>query len=358
MATLTPTLQAPRPGETWLLLDSRGRGGIESHVLVLAGALRDHGLPVRVVFLAGYGAHPLAPALAAAGVPSSTLAGGWRGLLAALRAAPPAQVHTHGYKAGLLGRTACRLLGVPVVSTFHSGDPGRGRVRLYDWLDRTSAPLAPALAVSDAIAARVRGPVRRVENFVTPPAAPPRGAGTTVAFVGRLSHEKGPDLFCALATALPGVAFEIFGDGPLRAGLERAHGDRVRFHGAVDDLARRWPGIGLLAMPSRHEGLPMAALEALAHGVPVAAFAVGGLPDLLRAVENGWCVPAGDLAALATALGRWRALDGAARLRLARDARASVTARFSPQAQLPLILAAYAESVRRTGRAASPLAAA
>ena len=154
-----------RPGETWLLLDSRGRGGIESHVLVLAQALRDHGRSARVVFLADHGAHPLTPALHAAAIPSSTLSGGWRGLLAALRSAAPAQVHTHGYKAGLLGRAACRLLGLPVVSTFHSGDPGRGRVRLYDWLDRVTAPLAPALAVSDEIAARVRGPVRRVENF-------------------------------------------------------------------------------------------------------------------------------------------------------------------------------------------------
>ena len=344
----TPTHHAlPAASSIWLLLDSSGLGGIESHVVALAVALREEGHRPRVVFLAAHGRHPLHGRLDELGIPHRTLDGGYRGLRAALRESPDL-VHTHGYKAGLLGRLACRLAGVPVVSTFHSGDPGRGRVRLYDALDRWSAPLAPAIAVSGEIATRIRGGATCIDNFVPLPAHAADPNATRVAFVGRLAEEKGPQHYCSVAAAIGDGRFDLFGDGPLRSELEPAYGNAVTFHGAVDDMPGRWPGIGLLCMTSRHEGLPMAALEALAHGIPVATFAVGGLPDLIEHGRNGWLVTPGDTAAMTATVAAWRRLPEPARREMALAARATIASRYSPEAQLAHLERVYVHAMRGT----------
>lgn len=253
----------------------------------------------------------------------------------------PRLVHTHGYKAGILGRAAGRALRVPVVSTFHAGEPGNGRLRIYNKLDGLSAFMAPSIAVSQSIAAGLTGATTIIENFVPVPAAMNYSGSTTVAFVGRLSYEKGPDLFCALARCLPHLRFEVCGDGPMRKELEERFADVVTFHGAVHNMAEMWSDYGLLCMPSRHEGLPMAALEAMSHGVPVAAFAVGGLPNLIDDGRNGWLAPPLNLNALAARLNDWSRKSEEERIECARRARETIAASYSPQAVLPRILDIY-----------------
>ena len=336
----------------WLLLDSRGMGGIETHVAELAAGLREAGLAPEVVFLADHGPHPLRRRLDAERLPWRALPGGLGPLLAALRTARPAVLHTHGYKANLLGRVAARLAGVPVVATYHAGERPPGRLALYDALDRWTSLAGGRLAVSRPILARLPWGGRLAPNFVAVPAAvAPCDSPGAVAFVGRLSAEKGPDLFCRLAAAVDGARFEMFGDGPLRAACEAVAGGRVRMHGAVPGMADAWAGIGLLAVTSRAEGLPLAALEAMAHGIPVAAFAVGGLPDLLTEGVDGFLAPPGDLAALASAVRRWAALPAAGRAAMAAAARATIVARFSRQAGVARVQAAYA-AVAGSGQAA------
>lgn len=331
------------PGEIWLLLDSRGIGGIESHVLTLAGALHHRAIPARVVFLTDHGRHPLHAELTAAGLPFSVLAGGWRSLPRTLRTARPGLLHTHGYKAGVLGRLAARLSGIPLVSTFHAGEPGSGRVRLYATIDRATAWLAGGIvAVSAPIAERLPRRTRQIDNFV--PLGPgPAGHGSRIAFVGRLSEEKGPDLFCQLAELCPGAELVIYGDGPMRASLQSSW-PAVEFAGQQPSMSRLWPGIGLLCMTSRNEGLPMAALEAMAQGIPVAAFAVGGLPGLISPGVNGWLAAPGDMAAMARAVTAWIEAEPAERQRLGEGARATIAARYTPEAVLPRLLAVYRDA--------------
>lgn len=335
--------------EIWLALDSRGLGGIESHVAELAAGLRAAGVAPRVLFLADYGPHPLRARLDRDGIPWEVLpTPGLGALWRRLRAGRPGLLHTHGYKANLLGRLAARLAGIPVVASFHAGERPRGMLALYDLADRWSSGLGGRIAVSQPILARLPWGGTLVPNFVALPAAAAAGAAApdVVAFVGRMSHEKGPDLFCALAAAAPGPAYAAYGDGAMLDALRAAHGGAVTFHGARAGMDGTWPRIGLLAVTSRAEGLPLAVLEAMAHGVPVAAFAVGALPEVIADGRNGFLVPAGDLAALAQRVRAWHAMGPEARAGLVAAARATVAGRFGRDVGVAAIRAVYAAAMR------------
>lgn len=330
----------------WQLLDSGAIGGIETHVALLAEGLRDAGHDTAVIFLKDHGPHPLHTRLAHLGLPRQTLDGTLSGLAAALRAGRPDIVHTHGYKAGILGRLVARLLGLRAVSTFHAGEPGTGRVRLYVAIDRLTACLGRRIAVSRPILMSLGPDAVLVENFVRlpdPVTLAHDDRPRTVAFVGRLSHEKGPDLFCRIAElSPPDIRFEIYGDGPMQPQLQQSHGARVVFHGMVADMDRRWSRIGLLCMPSRHEGLPMAALEAMSHGVPVAATSVGDLPGLIEHGVTGWLAPPEGAAALAGHIAEWSALNSPAAALMSQASRATIASRHSLEAGTAKILTLYA----------------
>ena len=335
-------------GDIWLLLDSRGPGGIETHVAQLAQGLMAAGVAVEVVFLADHGRHPLRDQLASSGIPQRCLSGGVRGVWRALEDERPRLIHTHGYKAGIIGRILGRRAGLPVVSTFHAGEPGSGKVRLYTALDRLTAPLAPAIAVSGPIAARLPGRAAIIPNFVAlpPPEAVSSRPDAPVAFVGRLSPEKGPDRFAQLANQVREAQFLCFGDGPLRHETEAQAAGRIEFRGMVASMADHWKEIGVLCVTSRHEGLPLAVLEAMANGVPVAAFDIGALAEVVISGETGWLVPPGDLDAMAAAVRDWRALDDRAREALSRRCRSRIQSTFSVEACLPAILAVYERALR------------
>ena len=136
------------------------------------------------------------------------------------------------------------------------------------------------------------------------PAARPRRDGPAVV-VSRLAPEKGIEIAIE-ACARAGVALVIAGDGPERRRLESIAGDGVRFAGAVDDaeLARLRAGAGVAVVPSRSaETFGLAAAEAIAAGLPVAASRIGALPELL---PDDWLAPPGDAGALATTIARLR----------------------------------------------------
>jgi glycosyltransferase involved in cell wall biosynthesis len=327
--------------ETWLLLDSRGAGGIETHVAELAEGLAEAGERPRVLFLQDHGPHPLRDRLAAARIPQEVLAGGFTPLARRLRGGRPRLLHTHGYKANLLGRAAARLARVRVVASFHAGERPTGAVGLWDAADRWTSCLGGRIAVSAPIRARIPWGAVLVPNFVALPATVSVPGPATVAFVGRLSPEKGPDLFCDLAALLPGLGFEAFGDGPMRGACELQAAGRVRFHGARPGMGDAWSGIGLLAITSRAEGLPLAALEAMAHGVPVAAFAVGALPALIRDGVDGFLAPPGDLDALAQRIRRWAGLSQDARAAMGKAARAAIATGYGREAGIARMRHAY-----------------
>ncbi|MCI4664775.1 MAG: glycosyltransferase family 4 protein [Neomegalonema sp.] len=312
-ALLTKGLAAS--GEIWLFLDSGGVGGIETHVKALYLAFRRAGASARIVLLQEHAGNPWLEQLRAVDAEPLILEGGFTSILRALRARRPAVLHTHGYKAGIFGRLAAKLAGVPVVSTFHAGERAPGKVGLYQRLDEWTSILSRRIAVSPPIQAHLPYRSTLIANFImTPDEAPAAPLPPVVAFVGRLSAEKGPDHFCRLAAAAAASDLEwrVYGDGPMRAELEAEFGDRVRFFGVVSNMDAVWREVGLLAMTSRAEGLPMAALEAGAAGIPILATSVGALPQVIEHGATGWLIPpskleAGDYAEPLAALSDWRA---------------------------------------------------
>ena len=97
--------------------------------------------------------------------------------------------------------------------------------------------------------------------------------------------------------------------------------------------------LDVLVHPSLAEGTPNSVIEAMAHGVPVIASRVGGIPDIIDD-ESGILVPPGDAAALAEAM-RLLAADPARRQQMGIAAKARHQKLFAPQAVVPLMVHTY-----------------
>ena len=152
------------------------------------------------------------------------------------------------------------------------------------------APIGPTFVLPHVIRA-----------FAAGAAARPEGHALVAA---RLAPEKGIDVAIE-ACRIAGVPLVVAGEGPERARLDRG-GQRVRFVGRVEqpELAKLRSGAALALCPSRlAETFGLAAAEAMAAGLPVAASRVGGLPEL---VPDEWLVPPGDADALAGVITRLR----------------------------------------------------
>lgn len=330
-----------RKQNIWLLLDSRKAGGIESHVQQLAEGLFHHGATLEVIFLTDYGRHPMRDALLKQGISSRTLNGKFSTLYQILRDEQPSVLHTHGYKAGIFGRLAAYLTRTPRISTYHAGEINHGRLAFYDKIDRLSAGFADhVFAVSPQIAKRLPGKVDVFNNFVNTNNMP-TSKGQEIAFVGRVSAEKGPDYFMALACHFPTLKFHLYGDGPLLPELKKKAPTNLYLHGQQDDMSSIWPKIGLLVMPSRYEGLPMAALEAMARGIPVLAFRVGALDRLITSDYNGWLVKPESFEQLNKHIKLWRNLNEEQRLTLQLACKNTIGNQFSSEVAIPKLILNY-----------------
>jgi glycosyltransferase involved in cell wall biosynthesis len=153
-------------------------------------------------------------------------------------------------------------------------------------------------------------------------AAPPRPARGRLICVGTLGRHKGQDLLVEALAELGDLDWHCVLAGPLdrdpdfvgqlQTRITRlGYGHRVRLTGVLtgEVLSRAYTTADLLVAPSRSETYGMAVTEALAHGLPVIAAAVGGLPEALGSAADGTrpgqLIPSGDPAALAAAIRNW-----------------------------------------------------
>jgi glycosyltransferase involved in cell wall biosynthesis len=239
-------------------------------------------------------------------------------------------VHAHGLRAGLVAAAALRLPGPrpPLVLTLHNAlQEGGGRLRgALQALERLTVRGADlVLAVSSDLAANARragAPDVRVAPALAPPLPPAErdraevraelgvadGRPLVVA-VGRLHPQKGYDvLLDAVGRVASGDApplFAIAGDGPLQDELAaRIAAERlpVVLLGRRSDVPDLLGAADVCVLPSRWEGSPFTAQEALRAGTPLVSTRAGGIPELVG--EAADLVPVGDAAALADALER------------------------------------------------------
>lgn len=327
------------------LVDSRDSGGIESHILELTSWLISHDIKTEVVFLKDYGAHPLKNQLEQAGVAWS-IKTSWTSLMKKVKS-NQGLVATHGYKAGIFGRCMAKLHHVPVVSTYHSGDLGKGKLYLYSKLDDLTAGFADQVfCVSQEIQSRLPVKSNLIANF-TQLANPPKKLGSKIAFVGRLSEEKGPDSFAHIAseallranTQLNKEQICLYGQGPMHNELS-THYPQEWFAG-YSKMSEHWQDIGLLCITSRHEGLPLVALEAMAHGIPVMSFKVGALPQLISEGKDGWIIENQNHHAFIDSLVQWSQFNEEQRWQLTKNTQQKIQSQFSSDTLIPKILSIY-----------------
>ena len=343
------------PNEIWLLLDSQTFGGIETHVLELAKGLKAHQRQVRIILLTRYSpAPPIIERLEKSVLSFSFLqdltttdGSSVTQLSHAIDTYQPRLLHCHGYKSSIIGKLTKLLyprLSLYQVSTYHAGETPKGRVWLYDAIDRyTSFLSSHSLVVSNKIKEKIPSATTILNNFVSMPERQPSpefsSSSYRFGFVGRLSHEKAADRFIDLAIQFPDHHFHLFGDGPEREQLESRKADNCTFHGHQQNMEKVWSSIDVLIIPSQYEGLPMAALEAMSLGIPVIAAAVGNLPQLISHTKNGYL--ANDPKELEACVNSWLSLSQNERTMLSQQAIETINKTYSPQAVIPQLLVCY-----------------
>ncbi|MEO8088805.1 MAG: glycosyltransferase [Gemmatimonadales bacterium] len=245
-------------------------------------------------------------------------------------------LHLQEFGASTFGRIAGLLTRRPTIVHVHAeyGDSAVGGypllVRAVDHL--LSALTTRVVAVSHSVADYCVGQMgfRRsqvvvIHNPLTremPPAdetslAPLRRLyglppdAVVVGTVTRFHPVKGTtfllEAFARVLHAVPNSYLLIVGDGPERAALEaqaRSLGieRRAVFAGFRDDIEEHLRLFRVAVIPSLHEGLPLAGVEALSAGVPLVASRVGGLPELVSEGRTGFLVEPGNATAIADAV--------------------------------------------------------
>lgn len=275
----------------------------------------------------------------------------------------PDLVQTHGYKptvlAYLLRRLGARWRWL---AFFHGGTAENAAVKLYTLLNNQ------LLGAADRVVVMSRDHMARFAHLGSKASiihnaaldlptrftagervAPASDAAPRIGVVGRLSPEKGVDVFLRACRILTdrNVAFRalVVGDGPERANLERlrttlALDERIQFVGVVDDMPAMYATLDLLVIPSRSEGLPNVLLEALNADVPIVATRVGAIPEVLQETAAGQIVEPDSPAALAQGI-------ASALLRRSDDegrrARRTIVERFSIERRASEHLQLYAQ---------------
>lgn len=299
-------------------------------------------------------------------------------------------LHSHLFRSSLFASPIGRLAGVPaIIETPHVSERWRrGWLKGRFVVDRFAARCVDALiAVSQANArylAEQKGlpkdKIHVVPNGVDLGRFRPgclrltpmrqslglRAEDPVLVCVARLELQKGHrvllDAMVRLRVEIPGVRLMIVGDGSLRSDLERNSRDlglepAVRFVGWQENVEDWLALANVVVLPSFYEGLPLAALEALAMQKPLVATRVDGTPEVVLHNRTGLTVPPGNPVSLADAIVALLR-DPARAQALARAGRRLVSEKFTIARQVRATEALYRETWRKgvTQRAFIPSA--
>ena len=284
-------------------------------------------------------------------------------------------VQTHGYKSHILAVVIRALIpNVRWIAWAHGWTQERGRVRLYNWLEKRLIRYADSVvAVSPALFETVgswRGaerPTHLVVNAVEPQARSDATRDSLrssmnvdsncflIGVIGRLSPEKGHSVVIEATHRLRNMGIHMkavfVGDGPLRgelanevmaAGLE----GEVILCGHKRNVNDYLAAMDVMVLPSFTEGFPNVLLEAMASETPVVASSVGAIPTVVEDGVTGWLVSPGDVEELVTILKRVAETPALGR-EIARNAHDMAISNFSPDDRYRRVVKIYESELGR-----------
>ena len=282
-------------------------------------------------------------------------------------------IQSHLPNAHVLAGIVGKLVDKPVLATIH----GRQLTSIDLEVHRAAAThLAVVCRHSQlhalgigAASNRVHLVPNGVDTDVFAPGAPRRGTlrqrfaigdlVPLVGFVGRLSWEKGPDVFLRTALTVharcPDAHFVLVGDGPMREHLDHfiaqfGLADYVHLAGVCADMPSVLGELDVLVSSSHSEAMPLAVMEAMASGLPVVATRVGGVADLLENGVTGWLANDGDFEGLATRVADLL-LDETLRVDAGRAGRARARSQFPISAAIDSTMALLTRLAQPRGEA-------
>jgi len=241
-------------------------------------------------------------------------------------------LHTHGYKADVMGCAAAWPNRVALVATCHNWPSRLPSMRAYAAIDRivlryfdrvatASGPVAASLLRWKVAAHKLKTIPNGVDmepfsETVRDPARSMRSefgavTGLLVGCVGRLVPDKGGAVLLSAAQAVlavyPNAKFVFAGEGPARTewqalAIKLGIASQVVFAGRREDMPAFYSSVDIVVLPSLNEAMPMCLLEALAAAKPVVATTVGAIPKVIVPGVSGLLCEPGDARALALAI--------------------------------------------------------
>lgn len=215
-------------------------------------------------------------------------------------------INAHNFKAQIYSWLAAKINKLPLIFTQHGFTPRSIKQHIYMWtsilLCKTPTVLNVVCVAKSIANLHKRLYISEKKIHIIANGLPKKTwlareiKSLKIGFIGRLSVEKGPDLF--LQTVIPllkknqNIQAVLLGDGPeydtLKHEIER-HGlsAQISLLGYQENISSWLTELSVLVISSRTEGTPMVLLEAMQAGVPVAAFAVGGIPDVIEHAKDG-----------------------------------------------------------------------
>tara|TARA_R110001592_G_C13051053_1_gene740160 strand:+ start:73 stop:1194 length:1122 start_codon:yes stop_codon:yes gene_type:complete len=235
-------------------------------------------------------------------------------------------IHTHGYKSDILGIWAARKANIKVVVTPH-GFPAHidFKLKCFIWFGCQSLRFAnKVVPLSTQLMEDVKGfgvpksKISYVQNGVDLSEVEaqrklpiksdfPNNGVKRIGFVGQMIKRKNIehvlDVFESLSKQYDNIELYLLGDGESRQGLEQYtetlnSKNKIHFLGFRDDRLEWLQSFDLFVMTSLLEGIPRCVMETMAMGVPVAAYNIAGVDQLITHKETGLLADLNDKVAL------------------------------------------------------------